>query len=644
MSKKNQTENIEEEDDNDNYFISNSKIKKNAFNGLLIDSDTESDISNDSNNSNNSDKCVKSNENINNKGNEKSKEIVKNIENEKSKKDNKYNSNKNIIIEDIKKDKNNKIKQEKNNRNDIDIGKSNIFTENIELIIGGKILINESNVVINTNTKYVILGNNGVGKSSLIKYIYEKLKDKEDILMIDQHVKIEKNETVNDFILKANNEMYNKQIEFKNLGEKEELNDEEIRLYEELSEYLNINEWEKFNSNAKKILNGLGFNDINIYTNELSGGWQIRLALGRALLRNPKILILDEPTNNLDINANIWLTHYLETYKNTLIVVTHEIDLINSISNIIWFIGDLELKGNMIYTIRGNYNNVQKQKIIINKEMEKNYEKFQNKIKEMRNKSTLKKDVDKYIKNNNVPRPPKEYKVNIEFDNVSSLNNNKIIQFNDVKFSYNGKLIFEKLNLTIDESSRIILVGPNGVGKSTFFKLCSGLVNPNNGYIIKDDRLRVGYFNQNVADSIIDDLTPIEYLQTLDGQLKEEECRKILGKLGIKKTESNYDLPKTKNKYLSGGQKSRVSIASSVQLKKPHLIMLDEISNHLDIESIEGLIKGINECNSAFVLITHDMYLIRNIKNSTIYEVKDNNIVKFNGDFNDYIDKISVNF
>ena len=127
-------------------------------------------------------------------------------------------------------------------------------------------------------------------------------------------------------------------------------------------------------------------------------------------------------------------------------------------------------------------------------------------------------------------------------------------------------------------------------------------------------------------------------MQTINSSLNSGDCRAILGKLGIKKTVENNDLCLVKIGNLSGGQKVRVTLAS-IQMKKPHLLLLDEVSSHLDIESMDGLIEGINSFNGGIILITHDIYLIENIQNAVLYELKDKNLVKFNGEFSEYCDK-----
>jgi ATP-binding cassette subfamily F protein 3 len=212
----------------------------------------------------------------------------------------------------------------------------------------------------------------------------------------------------------------------------------------------------------------------------------------------------------------------------------------------------------------------------------------------------------------------------------------------EVSFGYKQadkeNIIFDSIEFSVSLGSKNILVGPNGSGKTTLFKLALGQIEQKDGMIIRDDRLRIGHYHQQIVDNLPFELTPIEYLQTYNDKLDNGKCRGILGKLGIKKTDS-VDLPNIKISLLSGGQKARVSLAM-IQMQEPHLILMDEPTNHLDIESIEGLIKGINEFNGGIILITHDMYLIESIKEGYIYELKDNKVKKFLGTFEEYCIKI----
>ena len=199
------------------------------------------------------------------------------------------------------------------------------------------------------------------------------------------------------------------------------ITDQENEDYIQLTEYLFENSWDTYEAESKKILNGLGFIKIEENVSVLSGGWRMRLALGKALLRKPEILILDEPTNHLDLGAVVWLTDYLLNYKKTLIIITHQINLVNTISDVIWYIGNLDLKGNKVYTINGKYYNLLKFIEQQEKEVNNNWEKYQKKLEELRKKSTPKKDIEEFVKKNNVSRPNRPYLVKIIFDEVIRL-------------------------------------------------------------------------------------------------------------------------------------------------------------------------------------------------------------------------------
>jgi ATP-binding cassette subfamily F protein 1 len=279
-----------------------------------------------------------------------------------------------------------------------------LFSEKISIDINGKKLINESDIAINSGTKYFVVGQNGIGKTTLLKNIFNKLsgiqenksnnilKNNFDVLMLDQDIIIEsESETIEEFILNADPLLNKYKKRMDELELLNELNDDETEEYNKLSEIIYQKEWDKYEAESKRIINGLGFENPTLPVNILSGGKRMILAIGKALLRKPDILLMDEPTNHLDLDVVIWLTNYLESYKKTLIVITHQIGLVNSIADIIWYIGNPELTGNKIYTIRGKYDKLIKFLEITPKEVENKWEKFNKKVEELKKKSTPKK-------------------------------------------------------------------------------------------------------------------------------------------------------------------------------------------------------------------------------------------------------------
>ena len=630
------------ESDESDLSENENKINKNKSKNKHIHS-------NNTSKSIKSDKLVKLVKSVESVEFAKSDKLVESIKFEKSNGDKKSNGEEdpNKISENsrkIKKDKNNTQSKQSNKLDKSDkINKKyvTLFSEKVDISIGKKKLINESDIVINSETKYFLMGNNGCGKTTLMKYLYEKLKDNE-ILMIDQDTKIESTEqTIKDFILCADIELYEKYKQMTKLEKSEyDLTEEQQTEYENLSNYVYSKNWDSYEAKSFKILNGLGFNDPDKKISLLSGGWRMRLALGRALLYEPNILFLDESSNHCDLHACIWLVDYLKTYPKTIVMITHQIGFINELAEYIWYIGDLECTGSKLYTIKGKYKNLLQFQEQTEIAITQKYEKLQKKITEMRKKTITKAEIEEVIKKAQAPRPPKKYSVNISFENIGlQMGSKNIIELRNVNFGYtSNNYILKNVELGICLQSRIVIVGDNGAGKTTLFKLCTGQILPTDGEIIKDDRIRVGHFHQLTVDNLPLEKCSIEYLKSINNDLTDDQCRAKLGKIGLKKND-DLDIPKTQIKDLSGGQKVRLSLCA-IQLNSPSVILLDEPSNNLDVTSIEALITGINEFNGAIIIITHDTHLIESIENYELYQITNQTLKKFKGDFEEYKDHI----
>uniref|UniRef100_A0A6C0BDY8 ABC transporter domain-containing protein n=1 Tax=viral metagenome TaxID=1070528 RepID=A0A6C0BDY8_9ZZZZ len=509
-----------------------------------------------------------------------------------------------------------------------------LFSEDITVMINGKILIDESRITINTETKYSVLGVNGIGKTTLINEIVKKL-DGVDYLYLEQDVSIEDSQKCFDFLLKADDEGYNAFLRVEELCLLHEMSDEEIEEYNILTELLNAKKWNQFESEAKKILKGLGFLDINRSTSELSGGWRMKLALGKALLRKPELLILDEPTNHLDLIACIWLSDYLSRYNKSIIMITHDIDITYSISDVIWYIGNLDLMSVKVYTIRGNFTNLAKFISDSNKKNEDSYNKYQKALAAFKKKGRTRTELEDFENRYFVPRPPKDYIVSIEWPTVECRFKDAF-SLRNVSFSYPSKKILDCIDFNIFTDSRYVLVGNNGAGKTTLFKLCLGNILPDQGgdCIIKDPRLRIGYYNQQIIDSLPLDMTAVEYLKSISSSLSVGDCKGILGKMSLRKTIIG-DPTNIKISDLSGGQKARVAFAK-ISVEKPHIILFDEPTNHLDYESMNGLIDGINNFNGGVVIITHSMHLIRNLNRVQLFSIENQKVLEYKDGFESY--------
>jgi ATPase subunit of ABC transporter with duplicated ATPase domains len=526
-----------------------------------------------------------------------------------------------------------------------------LFNEEVSITLGNKVLITPSLIQIQENEKYALVGPNGVGKTTLMNYIYEKIKNTHNVLYVKQSEKIEDDCTVYQYMLKADYKLFT--VFQRNCELEEIINDENVEVTDKIFEesklccdILKQNIFSSYNSRIQKILAGLGFEN-NVQINLLSGGQHTKLSLARSLLLEPTILFLDEPSNHLDLNNIIWLEDYLADYKKSLVVISHNIDFFDNVANkIIYFFG-IDPISPRVYMCKGGYHNFikvfeQKKNDYINE-----YEKFCKRVQELSKKNTpeSKTKLDEYIAKNSVNRPIRDFDIRIKFNEVkypSTSAHSNIISFENVDFGYDSKLILENINIGISMMSRYILVGENGSGKTTFFKLCRDELKPLSGEITRDRGLRIGYFDQQSITKLNNDISPLDYLKLINNSLSEQECRSILAKIGFKKMYEGdiFNVSKLLISELSGGQKVKLVLAG-IQITNPHIIFLDEPGNHLDIFSIDEFISAINSFNGGIVIITHDRYIIEHIENYELLILKNNAIDKYNADFSEYCKEIS---
>lgn len=522
----------------------------------------------------------------------------------------------------------------------------------INIKIGEKILLENTEFKLAYGKKYGLLGPNGCGKTTLLNNIISKSFDipqNLDIYCVEQQVEFN-NKPIYRFVLDSNKkrtEMIKKrdfleeQMNVVDMDNFESVMNE----YNKVNDKLNSMDIDKDESMVRSILSGLGFSSTeqDYPADKFSGGWRMRVSLARALYIQPTVLLLDEPNNHLDLNAMIWLTEYLsENWKNTLLLVSHDRDFINNVCTDI-----INFENKSLCYYKGGYD---KFKINYKKKCdlkEKNWKKIQNCVKKFKTKQ----EKNKYLEEHKGDKPEKIYKPVLNFLEPPIIED-VLMKIENLSFKYPNKdFLFENIEMEISMGQRFVLVGENGVGKTSFIKLLSGDVKPSIGNINFDNRLRVGYYSQDTTNILPLDKSPVEYIESVNemflesiknnislrdsSNLTTQEIRKLLGTIGLEsKTQ-------TKNiRYLSGGQKARVLLAS-LFVTKPHLLLLDEPTNHLDIETIDALIEAINNFQGAIIFITHNIELITKT-NSSLIELCDK---KFNVmDFEDYYQKTLEKF
>ena len=488
----------------------------------------------------------------------------------------------------------------------------NISINSFNLNVETKVLFQDSPLSLSNGNIYGLIGKNGCGKTTLIRQIAErKLPINEEIMILCVEQEIEGTElTPVEILLKSNRKMTElktkiEMMESKMEDETQDLDEDFYENYEFMVHEYSSFEVDKHEPLVRKILNGLGFSDdeMDKPSKLFSGGWRMRISLARALYIKPDLLLLDEPTNHLDLDAVMWLGDYLEDWDKMLLLVSHNVGFLNQVCTHM-----LNIEKNKLVTYKGNYNQFKRNYNIKQKSLLKEYTKYEKKLKQLRKKNKDKSEIRNYIEKNNVEKPERLYNVRIDFPKVSEFRSH-IIKLDDVSFSYPKTKLFNKVNFGLVMESRITLIGKNGSGKSTLLKLIMESEKPDEGFVWKQNGIRLGYYHQHFESLLENDLTPIEYLEKIVPKelIIQNPTFTVRNYLGRVKLEGSAH--KQKISSLSGGQKARVALVK-LMFQRPHFMFLDEPTNHLDIETVEALIEGLKNYNGGIMVITHDREII----------------------------------
>ncbi len=503
--------------------------------------------------------------------------------------------------------------------------------------VGGRTLLERASLSIGAGQRVGLVGPNGIGKSTLFKLIAgELVADGGDINLI-------KNSTVGwvrqdlpeddtpliDIVLAADTERAALMLEAETVHDPERMSYIYTRL-DEIDAY-------DAPARAATILAGLGFDAVAQLRpiSDFSGGWRMRVALAATLFRQPNLLMLDEPTNHLDFEAMVWLENYLMRYKETLLIISHDRDILNKTVTHILHMEDKKLNA---YT--GTYDEFERRRA------ERLLNQAALREKQLKQKAHMQKFVDRFGATASKARQAQSrlkaiQKMDIvdavmadrvtafEFPEPQELRS-PLITLDHVDAGYvPGKPILKKLNLRIDMDDRIALLGANGNGKSTLVKLLSGRLPQLGGDIVKSGKLKVGYFAQFQTDELDVTKTPYQIIQEAMIGLHESRVRAALGRFGFDKDKAD-----TLVGSCSGGEKARL-LFCLMSYDAPHILLLDEPTNHLDIDAREALTQAINNYTGAVILVSHDPHLVENVCDR-LWLVADATCVPYEGDLDDY--------
>lgn len=528
-----------------------------------------------------------------------------------------------------------------------------IRVSNMTIVLSGKVLFQETDLQLSWGQRYGLIGPNGCGKSILMTIIGKRLiplpanldsfllvsevgpleiSALECVLSVDQEKKK----------LEATVAQIEELITGEDNAEQEELNTRLCEVYERLEEM----DASALEAKAGQILFGLGFDTAmqNKKCKDFSGGWRMRIALARALLCSPDLLILDEPTNHLDVEAVIWLERHLATFRKILLLCSHSQDFMNNVCTQI-----IRVHKKKLEYFGGNYDQYCETREELEKSQMQRYEWEQDQINHMKDfiarfghgtrkmamqAQSREKVLKKMEEAGLTEKVETDKTLKMRFPDPGTIPP-PVLMLSNVSFGYPGcPLLYENVDFGVDLDSRIALVGPNGAGKTTLLKLLCGELIPTKGAIRPHPHLRMARYTQHFVDTLDLTVTPLEYFQRLYPESSLNELRISLGRFGISGEQQSQVIAEH-----SDGIKSRIVFAY-LATKSPHILVLDEPTNFLDINMIDSLAIALREFPGGVILVSHDMRLISQVAD-VIYECDHKKITKFPGDIMAYKSMLS---
>jgi ATP-binding cassette subfamily F protein 3 len=504
--------------------------------------------------------------------------------------------------------------------------------------IEGRPLFEGASAQIADGWKVGLVGRNGTGKSTLLRIIREEIaKGGDGTIRISRGSRLgfvaqevpATDESLLDVVLKADEER-------DALMHEANTTEDPMRIGEIHARLADIDAWSA-EARASEILVGLGFtqSDLSRPTGEFSGGWRMRAALGGVLFARPDLLLLDEPTNYLDLEGAAWLEVYLRKYPHTVVVVSHDRDLLNrSVTHI------LAVEHAKLVLNPGGYDaylkrraersahlQAQKDKQDAQRaHMQSFIDRFKAKASKARQAQSRMKMLEKMTE---ITVPLAERTIPFRFYEVEELAS-PILELDNADMGYAaGKPVLSRVSLRLDFDDRIAIVGANGQGKTTLVKSIAQKLPLLQGLRRASKNLRVGYFSQDQLDELRAGENVLDHVKDLIPQAGQAQVRALAAQFGF-----GAEKCETKVDKLSGGEKVRLLMGLTTY-RKPHILILDEPTSHLDIDSREALIYALNEFNGAVLIITHDTYLAEATADR-LWLVKDGKALPYEGDLADY--------
>ncbi len=525
-----------------------------------------------------------------------------------------------------------------------------ITLSDISLSFGPRTIFNSINFSISDGHKIALTGANGSGKTTLMKLLCKLTKADSGSVSIVKNTKVSylpqsgiiyKGTTLFEEVEKAFKEIKEiigkmEEIEEK-LAEKPKDNKELLNIYNELQQTVINSDYYIRDKQIEKILTGLGFMKEDFYKlcSEFSSGWQMRIALAKVLLEDSDIILLDEPTNYLDIEAREWLEIFLNDFKGGMLIVSHDKYFLDTTVNSI-----AEIYNGKINIYKGNYSKYEKQRSVEIKGIIEKYKKQQEEIERIESfirrfrskatKASLVQSRIKYLeKMERIEIPEGLKKIHFKFPDPPHCGK-LAFRVDNLSKSYNENTVFKNLALELSYGERLALAGPNGAGKSTLMRILAGIEKPDSGSIKYGSDVSTGYFSQETIENFSNGSTIIKELESVTPIEIYPQLRNILGSFLF----IGDDIYKSLS-VLSGGEKSRIALLK-ILLHPMNLLFLDEPTNHLDMESKNVLLDSLNNFKGTLVFVSHDHYFIDTLA-TKILELNNKECRLYYGDYSYYL-------
>lgn len=511
-----------------------------------------------------------------------------------------------------------------------------IQLQQVELRRGIQCLFKDADLTVFPGQKVGIVGANGCGKSSLFALLQHKLQADAGSVSIpgSWHIATVAQETpaldcsAMDYVLQGDEQLFPLLLKVRSGCSESDL----------AAVHLQIEALDGYRAEAKAgvLLDGLGFSGDaqQQAVKSFSGGWRMRLNLARALMQRAELLLLDEPTNHLDLDAVLWLEKYLANYQGTLLLISHDRDFLDAVTDNI-----VHIEHQTLTLYKGNYSQFERQRAEQLSQQQANFDKQQRQV------AHLQKFIDRFKAQATKARQAQsrikalermtllapahvDSPFSFSFREPKALPN-PLLKMDNVQAGYGDKVILSQIKFQLLPGSRIGLLGRNGAGKSTLIKLLSGSMAPQSGEVWFANGVSLGYFAQHQLETLRPQDSPLQHLVRLDPQVPEQKLRDFLGGFGF-----HGDKALEPCAPFSGGEKARLVLALIVY-QRPNLLLLDEPTNHLDLDMREAIVMALQEFEGAIVIVSHDRHLLSSCTDE-FYLVAQGKVAPFDGDLADY--------